>query len=244
MQTVRRVIRRKIAYLALATGLLPLAGCASISSVQQTNDQLPMYGQPAITRSDDLKKADDEFIKQSIIPIGTQETASKVWNAQGNAYMNRGNVELAMRRYNQSWLLNPNNYQPYWGFGRVTLQRGKFDEAIGYFEKAKQLCDDQFQKVALLSDAGTAYAVKAEKTDKGNVAERTRLYALAYDHFKQSVAMDPKYDNSWRNWAWTLHLEGKDAEAGEKIKEARSVVGHKFPPEFLRDLEQKLQEPK
>jgi tetratricopeptide (TPR) repeat protein len=243
MSNIRSLLRWSVACSMLANGLL-LSGCASTSSVQQTNDQLPMYGQPAIERSGDLKRADEEFIKQSTEPVGTREVASKVLHSQGNVYMNRGNVEFAMRRYNQSWLLNPNNYQPYWGFGRVALQRGKFDEAIGYFEKAKEMCDDKYQMVALLSDTGTAYAFKAEKTDRGNVAERTRLYALAYDHYKQSVAMDPKYPNAWRNWAWTLHLEGKNADAGEKIKEARSVPGNKFPPDFLRDLEQKLQESK
>jgi len=46
--------------------------------------------------------------------------------------MSEGNLDYAMRRYNQSWLLNPNNYQPYWGFGRILLQQ--IDELVALAE--------------------------------------------------------------------------------------------------------------
>ncbi|HKW39152.1 MAG TPA: hypothetical protein VJO54_15240 [Burkholderiales bacterium] len=210
--------------------------------MQQTNDQLPMYGQPGITRSEELRKADDEFIKQTTAPVGTREVASKVLHSQGNAYFNRGLVELAMRRYNQAWLLNPNNYQPYWGFGRVMLQRGQFDEGIAYFEKATRLCDDDYQKVALLSDFGAAYGIKANKTN--NPAERTRLYGLAYEQYKRSTGMDPKYQRSWQNWASTLYQEGNYSETWKTIREGQVKADAQFSPQFLRELEQKMPEPK
>jgi tetratricopeptide (TPR) repeat protein len=225
------------------TGLL-LAACASTATLQQTNDDLPMYGQPAIARTEELKKADDEFIKQATAPVGSRETASKVWYAQGDAYVNNGNQSLAIRRFNQAWLLNPNSYQPYWGFGRVTLSRGKVDEAIGYFEKAKRMCDDPYQKVALLSDAGVAYATKADKTDKSNAAERAHLFGVAYDQYRESIQMDPKYPNSWHNWVSTLWLEGRYADAWEKVSEGRSKAGQEFSERFLKNLSEKMPEPK
>jgi tetratricopeptide (TPR) repeat protein len=189
-----------------------------------------MYGQPATPRPEVLQKADEDFIEKASAGFGgSRETASKAWFAEGDRFLRELNLDYAMRRYNQSWLLNPNNYQPYWGFGRVMVQTDRFDEAIQYFETAKKLCDDSYQKVALLSDAGVAYSFA------GN-------FQLANESFQASTALDPKYANAWLRWSQSLYREGKYAEAWSKVKHARSLGG-KVPEAFLRDLTQKMPEP-
>jgi hypothetical protein len=65
-----------------------------------------MYGQPEIPRPDFLKKADEVFIKQAVAGLGSREKASEAWWLEGEKYMAQGNLDFAMRRYNQSWLLN------------------------------------------------------------------------------------------------------------------------------------------
>jgi tetratricopeptide (TPR) repeat protein len=164
-------------YAALAMTLM-LASCAT-SLGEQSADNLPMYGQPAISRPDTLKKADDEFIRQAAASIGSREAASKAWNTQAEEFMRKGDLNYAMRRYNQSWLLNPDNYQPYWGFGRVVLERDQLDEAILYFEKAKKLINDPYQKVALLTDTGIAYSFKAASLSTDNANDRAHYFRLA-----------------------------------------------------------------
>jgi len=154
--------------------MLLLAGCATPSG--ERIDNIPMYGQPEIPRSEVLKKADEDFINQAVAGLGSREVASRAWATEADKYMAEGNLDFAMRRYNQSWLLNPLNYQTYWGFGRVMLERGKVDEAIDHLEKAKQLSDDQYQKVALLADTATAYSVKADRTPVEHSAERARYF--------------------------------------------------------------------
>jgi len=117
-----------------------ISGCAT-GPAEQRIDNIPMYGQPNIPRPDVLKKADEDFIKQASSSFGgNREAASKAWFVEADKFMSQGNLDYTMRRYNQSWLLNPNSYQPYWGFGRVMLERDKMDEAIGYLEKAIKLC--------------------------------------------------------------------------------------------------------
>lgn len=93
---------------------ISLSGCATGSSEQRI-DNIAMYGQPEIARPDFLKKADEDFIKQATSGFGSREAASKAWFAEAEKFMSQRNLDFAMRRYNQSWLLNPNNYQPYWG---------------------------------------------------------------------------------------------------------------------------------
>jgi tetratricopeptide (TPR) repeat protein len=224
-----------------ALSLIVLAGYAVAD--EQRIDNIPMYGQPAIPRPDLLKKADEDFIKQASEGIGSREAASKAWFTEAEKFFARGDLDLAMRRYNQSWLLNPNNYQPYWGFGRVMLQRGKFDEGIQYLEKSKELVDDPYQKVALLADLGSAYSAKAGQTPTNQGQERERLFSLANQSFTESTTLDPTYGNSWRRWAMSLYEQGDFAGAWEKVKLAQAQNARPFPPAFLRALNQALPEP-
>ena len=67
----------------------------------------------------------------------------------------KGMLDIAMRRFNEAWLLNPKNYQAFWGFGAVLSEQGKLVEAIEQLETARELIDDPKQRVALLSDLGS-----------------------------------------------------------------------------------------
>jgi len=189
-------------------------------------DNIPMYGQPAITRPEILRKADEAFIKEAVSGFGgSRELASKAWHAEGERFFRDRNLDYAMRRYNQAWLLNPRNYQPYWGFGRVLLQADRFSEAIEQFEMAKKLCDDTRQKVGLLSDTGVAYSYA------GN-------FQLANQHFEESTALDPNYANAWLRWSESLYRQGDLSAASDKLMQARSL-GAKIPDGFLQKLSQK-----
>jgi tetratricopeptide (TPR) repeat protein len=222
---------------------LLIAGCAPFPGEMRT-DRLPMYGQPEIQRPEFLRKADEDLVKEATARFGSREAASKAWANEADGHLKQGNLDAAMRRYNQSWLANPNNYEPYWGFGRIMLERGRADQAIEYFEKAKQLIDDRSQRAALLSDAGAAYSAKAETISKTRAQERAFYFDVANRHFRESTMLDPGYPNSWRRWAMSLYREGNYREAWEKVKRARSLKAPPFPPGFLRELEQKLPEPK
>lgn len=234
------VVRALLALSAL--GLMALPGYVTASDEQRI-DNIPMYGQPAISRPDFLKKADEDFIKDASEAFGSRVVASKAWSAQADQFTAKGDFDFAMRRYNQSWLLDPNNYQSYWGFGRVMLQQGKFDEAIQHIEKSKQLCDDQYQKVALLADLGSAYSTKAENTPIDQKQEKARAFSLANQSFSDSTSLDPTYGNSWRRWAMSLYEQGNFAGAWEKVKRARMQNARPFSPTFLQALEQKSPEP-
>jgi tetratricopeptide (TPR) repeat protein len=201
-----------------------------------------MYGQPEIPRPELLKKADEDFIRKATEGLGSRERASDAWFAQGEEYTRQGNFDYAMRRYNQSWLLSPTNFKPHWGFGRVMAEQGKIDESIKHLETAKQLIGDELQKPALLADLGAVYSVKAETTHDSN--EKARYFVLANENFKESVRLDPGHGNSWRQWAMALFRQGDYRGAWEKVKEARARKAKPLPAAFLRDLQQKMPEPK
>jgi len=217
-------------FLKCLCALLLLAGCASSGNARI--DNVPMYGQPGIERPDTLKTADENFIQKAISGFGTREAASKAWYAQADKFMREGNLDYAMRRYNQSWLLDPENYQPYWGFARVLLEQDKIDEAILHLEKAETLINDPYQKVALLSDMGSAY------TYKGN--QNPSYFTKANKKFSESTELDPDYPNSWRRWAYSLYEQEKFKEAWEKTEKAQNLNARPFPASFLSALKSKL----
>lgn len=236
-----------VRFLILSAHALTLFVAALVTTSCATDDvaridNIAMYGQPAIPRPDFLKTGDEEFIKQAVAGFGSREAASRAWWAQGERFMNQGNLDYAMRRYNQSWLLNPNNYQPYWGFARVMSERDKLDEAIEYFEKAKQLCDDSYQRIALLSDLGTTYSYKAASLPPEKQTERARYFEQANLQFAESTKLDSTYSNSWLRWSQSLYRETKYADAWEKLKKARSH-GARNTEAFAGRLREKMPEP-
>lgn len=214
-----------------------VTACASSNGVRI--DNIPMYGQPKVDRPPELKQADKDFIKDVTNAIPDRNEASKRWWAQAEKFMAQGDLDFAMRRYNQSWLLDPNNYQPYWGFARVSLEQGKTAEAIEFLSKAKDLIDDPFQEVALLADTGTAYTLMAEAITG---EERDHYFSLANKNFLASTELDPKYANSWRRWAFSLFEQGRYLEAWAKVKRARELNAQPFPKPFISALSQKQPE--
>ena len=197
-------------YIASICASVLLLGCATSGGTRI--DNVPMYGQPEIERPAFLKKADEDFVQKASTGFGSREEASKAWWSQGEKFMSEGNLDYAMRRYNQSWLLNPNSYQPYWGFARVMLEQNKVDDAIKYLEKAESLIEDPYQKVALLADMGSAYSHKGIGSPE--------YFEKANQKFEESVALDPTYPNSWRRWAFSLYDQGNFKGAWEKVEKA------------------------
>jgi tetratricopeptide (TPR) repeat protein len=190
-----------------------------------------MYGQPGIPRPEALRQADEDFIKKATAGFGgSREAASNAWHAEGERFLRELNFDYAMRRYNQSWLLNPNNYKPYWGFARVMVQTDRINEAIQHFEKARALCDDNYQKVALLSDGAVAYS-------------ESGTFRHANELFQESTALDPKYETAWYQWSQSLFREGNYSGAWSKLKQARAL-GAKVSEAYVRDLSQKMPEPR
>ena len=196
---------------------LLLTSCASVPNEKRI-DNLPMYGQPEIPRLEYMQKADEDFIRRAAAGFGgDRHKASIAWHTQAEKFMAEGNVHYAMRRYNQSWLLDPENYLPYWGFGRVMVDRDKIDEAIKYFETANALFNDPYQKSSLFSDTGSVYSYKAESIPSEKITERKYYFDLANQYFKNSTLDDPSYPIPWYRWAFSLYEQGRYEDAWKKL---------------------------
>lgn len=235
----------------LLTSVLIIGAFSSCAFQQRLNtvDTLPMYGQPSIPRSAIQQQDDQKFIMEAAVSYGSREEASKAWHKKGEVFMqqyaqnfNQSNLDYAMKRYNQAWILDPNNYQPYWGFARVLIEKSQSGQAIEYFERAKTLINDPYQESALLSDLGTAYTVKAGDLSKDQIENQKKYFGLANENFKASLTLDPTYTKVWPRWVWSLYSQNNYSEAWEKVKKGRAVNAS-FPSKLLEQLNNEMPEP-
>ena len=218
-----------------------IGGCASDSNFRI--DNIPMYGQPEIKRPAFLKQADATFIQEASDKLGSREAASAAWYAQGEKYMAEGNLDYAMRRYNQSWLLNPDNYQPYWGFARVMVAVRQYDESFRYFERALALIDDDYQKPALLTDLAIAYHNKANSLPQAQATAKHSDYDKANHTFEAATQADPGYIKAWVKWAYSLYLQQDYAAAWDKVAKARALEPAAVPAPFINKLQERMPAP-
>lgn len=214
-----------------------------LSADTSSTDTLPMFGQPNIARSEELKKADETFIRDSTLRYGNRQAGSNTLAAQGWAAVRSRQVDLAMQRFNQAWLLNPKNYSVFWGFGAVLSEKGKLTEALEHLETARGLVEDPAQRVALLCDLGAVHSAYAARLPADRQLERAQHFVLANSRFTESLENDPKFAPSWREWAISLYDQERYSEAWIRVKKARELQAEPFPPEFLKKLSAKMPEP-
>lgn len=231
-------------YLFLLFFVSLLAGCVTVAEKEAFESQ-PMYGQPAQVRPDYLKWEDATFIKQTSQRFqGDLKRAGRLWAQQGNELLQYGDVEGAMRKFNQAWLLDDSNYQVYWGFGQVLVIKNELPTAKHYLLKANELIVDPFQKPALLTDLGTVASLQGEALSTMQAAERDALFLRANDYFESALERDAGYFPVWQRWAQSLYREGQYAAAWEKINAAKARGVKLFSQRFIEQLSAKYPEPK
>lgn len=95
---------------------------------KMADNTLPMYGGPAQVKTPLQLEADEKFI-QAMTNNQSREKASKAVAVGGWQFFNKGDLPTAMKRFNQAWLLNPNNPEAYKGFAAILRKQGKMKEA-------------------------------------------------------------------------------------------------------------------
>jgi tetratricopeptide (TPR) repeat protein len=110
-------------------------------------DEIPMYGGIDRSKVPKLKAGDEKFISDVTAHFGSREKASVVWINQGYRFYRQDQIGMAMRRFNQAWLLNPNNPDVYAGFAAVLHDQKKSCDAMKMMEKALALDPPTFHGI-------------------------------------------------------------------------------------------------
>jgi tetratricopeptide (TPR) repeat protein len=198
-----------------------------------------MPGQSDTVGAKSLNESDEAIIKNAIAKFGDREAASRALAVQGWMAIKESRVELASERFNESRLLNPKNYQAYWGIGAILSEQGKLSEAIEQLELARELIEDLNERVSLLSDLGALYSQYATRLPKERELERARAFVAANQRFTESLENDPDHARSWREWAISLYRQERLSEAWIKAQRAIELEAEPFPADFLDRLKRK-----
>jgi tetratricopeptide (TPR) repeat protein len=223
--------KKRKAQKILAILFIALQSIASITMARETCDGrinlLPKYGPDE--KCQNLVDGDNKFIEIMDKQFnGNRMEASKQLATRGWDYLLQGNIDTAMRRFNQAWLLDPSNPVALWGMGAIMSDKAAHREAISLLNEARPFLTQDFRfKVdyaRMLAMAGIH--LKEDQLIDAALSEFSRLYNES-----------PQDVNNLQNWAITLYSLDQYEDAWEKIKEAKKMPdAHKLSSDFVSEL--------
>ncbi len=147
-----------------------------------------------------------------------------------------------MRRFNQAWLLNSENPEVYWGFASVLTDQQKYCSALKMVEtvETKGALQPSF-----LPDAALIYTGCAIEDKILEPTVRKKYLSHSDELFSQALA-SPAVRKKYTLFHWVQAMYGREnyVEAWKKVAQFRKETGKEFDAHFIRNLSQKMVEPK
>lgn len=208
--------------------------CANHALADDRN-LLPKYG--SLPKPEWQKEADAAFIKATDEEYhGDRNKASMDTAARGWQYLRAHDLEDAMRRFNQAWLLNNSNGTALWGMAAVEASWGKFDDSLKLFAEAEKFVGGDINfSVDYAKSSGMA----------GVKLNDDALLRDAFDRFEHIYQKAPQNALNLQNWAIILFDKERYSEAWAKIKLAEALPNKgDLDPTFLAALQARMPRPK
>lgn len=108
------------------------------SFADATTKQLPMFGGEDRSQNPELIAQDNVLIAKATHTFGTREHASEGYVERGFEHYSNNEFDQSMNRFNQAWLLNPENPYVYLGFGLLLIKEDKSCVAFKMFKLANE----------------------------------------------------------------------------------------------------------
>ncbi len=206
----------------VALTILLVAACGHRSFVPQAPaNTLPMYGADEGIQKTPAQKAADEQLIANAYKMGyTREEAARKSVDLGWSYFKKGDLQTAMRRFNQAWLLNPQNGDAIHGMAVTCAE----------MRCATAKIDRLFNQAIVQPEVRVAAFV-----DYGRFLWMTGRREQALSQLQHSLAIDPKAHDARRHMALIDEELGKKAEACALAKDA-AANGDDLPPTEVMHL--------
>ncbi len=126
---------------------------------------------------------DKEFLQQCDKQFKDRREAAKFYIDRGWGYFYENELDTAMMRFNQAWLLDSLNADVYWGFGNIVgLRDKKFQESLTYFRKSLKMNPNNPR---VWESAATSYGQLFFETKDASLLNQS------IGHLKTAVALEP-----------------------------------------------------
>jgi hypothetical protein len=235
------MVRRFIAAVVMAVAL---SGCPETIATRPSEGariaEVPMYAGMDRNADPALKAGDEKFIAEVSGKFGGRENASRVWVAQGFQLYRRDQNGMAMRRFNQAWLLDPKNPEVFHGFSSVLYDSGN---NCGAMRMAEHGLDLGLRTPDFLADAALLMSLCAGDRDRPPGSSSASLTQKADELFGEAASSPKKTPYVFDKWWQALYWRGDYVGAWKKVFEMRAAGGTPVE-QFLRELRAKMPEPK
>jgi tetratricopeptide (TPR) repeat protein len=163
---------------------------------------------------------------------GNRKKASEELVSRGWAFYRAGKPDDAIRRFNQAWLVQPDNGYALWGMGVIEMGRQRLDSGLALFQESAVLLGDD---IDFQSDFARTKAMMANSEAD---------LQLIWKEFERIHVKAPDHTLNLQNWAISYFYAGRYRDAWQKIQLAeRTPRGRELDPNFLQDLSEKMPRP-
>ena len=107
---------------------------AGVGKVEYPINELPMYG--GLEKTASQKQADEIYITTMTRGGRSREDAANVAAKVAWNIFYQGDKSTAIKRFNQAWLLDPDNQLALWGFAVTCMDRGQIEDAVRFYRMA------------------------------------------------------------------------------------------------------------
>ena len=201
---------------AAICALLFLAGPASAETVEVApgvqvtkktwsgpNNEQPFFG--FVVKSSEQKAADEKFVNAMLDAVGTREKAFDETTKRGWRAVTKGNAAEAAQRFNQAFLLAPEQSGVYHGFAVIAQMRFRDND----------FADEMFRIARKQPNP-----LKSLNADYGKMLLIAKRPREAQEVLEQAVKDAPDFRDAWTNLAWARLQNGDAAAACAATDEA------------------------
>lgn len=205
------------------TLMITIVFLCSAYAVERPINELPMYGGQHNPKVETNKK-------------NSRSAAELGWK-----YYYSGDLDTAIKRFNQAWMFDRENVDSLWGFGLIMGQRASKEdtehnlrESIKYLEMATSRSS---KNARILVDLAFSHTILGEFlfSKKKNAKEE---FNTARALFEQAEKLEPAYPLVYSNWSVLEFYAGNYSVAKNLLAKSK-MLGFKPDPAYERDLKSK-----
>ena len=226
---------------ALSLAVSILLSAFTLTARAQDPSLVPMYGGLDRQSEPVLKGADDAFIEGTTKEFGSREAASREFTDQGFRFYHDDDLQTAMRRFNQGWLLDPSNPDVFYGFMAVLNDQGSYCESLRMGEKAFELGLER--DVYTLADAGRVHTLCAMLDKSIDDSTKSAYIKRSSEYFTEALKSQKDTQYVYGHWASASYAVGDYAGAWRYVN-LQKQHGGKPGKQFLKMLKAKMPEPR
>ncbi len=163
----------------------------------------------------------------------------------GWQYYDKGDMDTAIKRFNQAWMFDRESVDAFWGFGLIMGQRAMQEnpeynlrESIKYLEMAKAKSQNNHR---LLVDLAYSYTLLGSFLKDEGRPESKDNFIQARKLFEESEKLDSTYPLLYSNWSILEFYCDNYAEAKTRLDHAKQL-GFKPNPAYEKELASKLKQ--